>query len=564
MLNRTLLFIYMMFQLSLTAQHEYPLNYFRSPIDFKLQIAGNFGELRSNHFHTGLDILTEGVEGKKVYSIADGYISRINVSGGGYGNALYITHPNGYVSVYGHLKSFRKDIAAYLDSVQHARKEFAMNLYPSPEKFPVKKGDVVAYSGNSGRSSGPHIHFEIRERDSEEPVNPFLFGIRVKDDVAPRIFSLTRYNFADTIDWDRAAKKTYTFKSINGKTIKSNGNTGFGIELQDYTTGRHNRNGIYHLIMSIDDTVYFEVKFDKLSFFTNRYINSYVDYEKYLNNGKRISKCFVEPNNRWEYYIVKKNQGIYNFNDERTHRVKIEALDFYGNRKTLRFNVVRDTTKIYYLPADKNNISQRLYCRKENFFDSPELKVTFHRNSLLYDLNFYYFATEPKFKAYSKIHHIHKESTPLFNKISIAIKADSLPESLQEKALIARITKSGKLSSAGGKYLDGYLITKVNSFGKYVITVDTVKPKIIPLSLSKTTIVARNIRFKITDDLSGIKSFNGYIDNQWVLFTYDAKYRLIQCDLANENILRGKHELVLKVSDNSGNIETFKSIFTYK
>lgn len=564
MLNRTLLFIYMMFQLSLTAQHEYPLNYFRSPIDFKLQIAGNFGELRSNHFHTGLDILTEGVEGKKVYSIADGYISRINVSGGGYGNALYITHPNGYVSVYGHLKSFRKDIAAYLDSVQHARKEFAMNLYPSPEKFPVKKGDVVAYSGNSGRSSGPHIHFEIRERDSEEPVNPFLFGIRVKDDVAPRIFSLTRYNFADTIDWDRAAKKTYTFKSINGKTIKSNGNTGFGIELQDYTTGRHNRNGIYHLIMSIDDTVYFEVKFDKLSFFTNRYINSYVDYEKYLNNGKRISKCFVEPNNRWEYYIVKKNQGIYNFNDERTHRVKIEALDFYGNRKTLRFNVVRDTTKIYYLPADKNNISQRLYCRKENFFDSPELKVTFHRNSLLYDLNFYYFATEPKFKAYSKIHHIHKESTPLFNKISIAIKADSLPESLQEKALIARITKSGKLSSAGGKYLDGYLITKVNSFGKYVITVDTVKPKIIPLSLSKTTIVARNIRFKITDDLSGIKSFNGYIDNQWVLFTYDAKYRLIQCDLANENIRKGKHELILKVSDNSGNIETFKSIFTYK
>ncbi len=564
MLNKTLLFIYMMFQLSLTAQHEYPLNYFRSPIDFKLQIAGNFGELRSNHFHTGLDILTEGVEGKKVYSIADGYISRINVSGGGYGNALYITHPNGYVSVYGHLKSFRKDIAAYLDSVQHARKEFAMNLYPTPGKFPVKKGDVVAYSGNSGRSSGPHIHFEIRERDSEEPVNPFLFGIRVKDDVVPRIFSLTRYNFADTIDWDRVAKKTYTFKSINGKTIKTNGNTGFGIELQDYTTGRHNRNGIYHLIMSIDDTVYFEVKFDKLSFFTNRYINSYIDYEKYLNNGKRISKCFVEPNNRWEYYIVKKNHGIYNFNDDSTHRVKIKALDFYGNKKTLRFNVVRDTTKIYYLPTDKNNISQRLYCRKENFFDSPELKVTFHRNSLLYDLNFYYFATEPKFKAYSKIHHIHKESTPLFNKISIAIKADSLPENLQEKALIAKITKSGKLSSAGGKYLDGYLITKVNSFGKYVITVDTVKPRIIPLSLSKSTIVARNIRFKITDDLSGIKSFNGYIDNQWVLFTYDAKYRLIQCDLANENIRKGKHELVLKVSDNSGNIETFKSIFTYK
>ncbi|MCF6241399.1 MAG: M23 family metallopeptidase [Bacteroidales bacterium] len=565
MIHKFFLFIFTIISISIFAQNKYPQHYFRSPIDFQIQIAGNFGELRSNHFHTGLDILTEGVQGKKVYSIADGYVSRINVSGGGYGNALYITHPNGYVSVYGHLKSFRKDIAAYLDSIRHEKHVFSINLYPLPHQFPVKKGDFIALSGNSGRSSGPHIHFEIRERDSEEPVNPFLFGIKIKDDVAPRIFSITQYNFNDTIDWDNFTKKTYSYKYISGKTIKINGNTGFGIELQDYTTGRHNRNGIYQLTMKIDDTVYFDVKFDKLSFYTNRYINSYIDYGSYLYNKKRITKCFVEPNNKWENYLVKKNRGIYKVIDDSIHRVKIIAKDFYGNKKTIRFNIIRDTTKVYAKPFKNKYFVQKLYCKKENFYNSPNLKINFHRNSLLYDLNFIHFTTKAKFKAYSSVHHIHKERTPLFNKISIAIKTDSLPKNLQSKVLIAKINNQGKLSSAGGEYIDGYVIGKINSFGNYVLTVDTIKPRIVPLSLAKTNVIYKSmLRFKIYDNLSGIKSFNGFIDNKWVLFTYDTKYHLIQCNLKIEKIKKGKHELVLKVEDKYGNIETFTSNFTYK
>ena len=547
------------------AQNNYPQNYFRSPIDFKLQLAGNFGELRSNHFHTGIDILTEGHTGKKIYSVAQGYISRINVSGGGYGNALYVTHPNGYVSVYGHLKSFRKDIALYLDSVQHQRKEFAMNLYPLPDKFPVKKGEIIALSGNSGRSSGPHLHFEIRERDSEMPVNPFLFGIRVKDDVAPRIFSLTRYNFADSIDWDNYSKKTYTYNNIQGKTIRSNGNTGFGIEIQDYTTGRHNRNGIYHLVMKIDDSVYFEVKFDKLSFYTNRYVNSYINYRTYLYKRKRISQCFVYPNNHWENYLIKKNSGIYSFNDNKKHKVEIIAKDFYGNTRKLNFNVLSDTTINYVKPFVNKYFKQKLHYQKDNFYDSPDLKVTFHRNSLLYDLNFIHFTTKPSFKAYSALHHIHRESSPLFNKISIAIKADSLPQDLRNKVLIAKVELNGKLSSAGGKFIDGYVITKVNSFGNYLVVVDTINPHIVPLTLAKTNNVQQNfLKFKIYDDLSGIKKISGFVDNKWVLFVYDAKYHLISCDLTKEHILKGVHELVLKLEDNCGNVETFNSKFTYK
>lgn len=547
------------------AQNNFSDNYFRSPIDFQLQIAGNFGELRANHFHTGLDILTQNVEGKKVRSIADGYVSRINVSGTGYGNALYITHPNGYVSVYAHLKSFRADIAQYLDSIQHEKQQFAMNLYPLPDQFPVKKGSFIAYSGNSGRSSGPHIHFEIRERYSEKPINPMLWGIKVKDDVPPRIFSVTRYNFTDTIDWDSFSKKTYSYKYINGKTIKTNGNTGFGIELQDYVTGRHNRNGIYELSLKIDDTVYFKVRFDKLSFYTNRYINSYIDYGAYLYTKKRITKCFVEPNNKWENYLVKKNRGIFRIDDDTLHKVEIIATDFYGNTKKVHFKIIRDTTRVYAKQIQNKYFVQKLFYDKENFYNTDKLKINFHRNSLLYNINLIHFTTQAKFKAYSMVHHIHKESTPLFNKITLAIKVDSLAKNLRSKVLVAKIDNNGKLLSAGGEYIDGYVVAKINRFGKYVLTVDTIKPRIVPISLAKTKTVSNSkLRFKIYDNLSGIKSFNGYIDNKWVLFTYDAKYHLIQCSLKNEKIKKGEHQLVLKVEDYYGNIETFSSKFTYK
>ncbi|OQX98525.1 MAG: hypothetical protein B6I20_10925, partial [Bacteroidetes bacterium 4572_117] len=475
--------IIVFFQLGsgLFAQNGHPKNYFRSPIDYNIQIVGNFGEIRNNHFHTGLDILTKGVVGQNIYAIADGYVSRINISPGGYGNAIYITHPNGYVSVCGHLKSFKKEIEVYLDSVQHARKQFKINLYPLPEKFPVKKGEVIALSGNSGRSSGPHIHFEIRERESENPINPYLFGIDIKDDVSPRFFSFVQYNFSDTMDWDNFSKKKYN--SLNGKTLKTNGKVGFGLELYDYTTGRHNTNGIYKLTLKIDDTTHFESQFDRLSFYTNRYINSYIDYGERINTRKKVVKCFVEPNNRLANYNVKDKNGIYNFNDGKKHCVEIIAKDFYGNSKKVKFYVKSDLSYPTYKKKTVKNFKQKLFFQKTNYIDFQELKLTIHRNSLLYNMDLMYYSTIPKFKAYSKIHHIHKQSTPLFNKISMAIRVNNLPDSLSEKVLIARISKNNKFIPIGGKLIDGFVIAKTNSFGNFVVLTDTSPPVIKPVNL---------------------------------------------------------------------------------
>ena len=551
-----------LFSTNLFAQKEYPKNYFRSPIDFKIQIAGNFGEIRNNHFHTGLDILTEGKVGKNIYSIADGYVSRINISSGGYGNAIYITHPNGYVSVYAHLKSFKKEIETYLDSVQHAKQLFELNLYPLPNKFLVKKGEVIALSGNSGRSSGPHLHFEIRERESEEPVNPFLFGIDVKDNVLPKVFSVTQYNFTDTIDWDNYTKKTY--KNISGKTLNISGKAGFGIELFDYTTGRHNTNGIYKLTLKIDDTVYFESKFDKLSFYTNRYINSYIDYAERISSRKKISKCFIDPNNHLANYTVKNDRSIFDFTDGKIHHIEIIATDFYGNTKKTAFKVQAGTSGRPKKVHKGKHFKQRLFYQKINYFDTQELKLTFHKNSLLYDFDFMYYKSTAKYRSFSKVHHIHKESTPLFNKISIAIRADNLPKSLSDKVLIARVLRNGRFMPVDGQFIDGYVISKTNYLGNYVILTDTIPPRIKPVNLNKNkTTKQKTLKFKIYDNLSGIKIYNGYVDGKWVLFKYDVKYHLISCDLRKENIKPGKHEFILKIEDYRGNVAKFKSSFVY-
>ncbi|RLD61522.1 MAG: hypothetical protein DRI95_14135 [Bacteroidetes bacterium] len=559
----SIVIIFILSNCNLLAQKEYPQNYFRSPIDFKILISGNFGELRPNHFHTGLDILTENRVGKNIYAIADGYISRINVSSGGYGNALYITHPNGYVSVYAHLKSFKKELETYLDSVQRAKQQFEMNLYPLPDKFRVKKGEIIALSGNSGRSYGPHLHFEIRERESEEPINPFLFGINVKDNVSPKIFSVTQYNFTDDIDWDNFSKKKYS--SINERTLKTNGKVGFGIELYDYTSGRHNTNGIYNLTLKINDTVYFQSQFDKLSFYTNRYINSYIDYGERIFTRKKIIKCFIEPNNRLTNYLVKDKNGIYDFNDGKKHRVEIIAKDFYGNSKKVSFKVQSDTTYITKNTNRGKHFKQKFYFQKINYYDTRELKITFHRNSLLYDLEFQHYTSIPKYRAFSKIHHIHYQSTPLFNKISLAIRVDSLPVFFCDKVLIAQITNNGSFKSIGGKLIDNYVISKTNILGNFVVLVDTIAPVIKPINIGKNSVLnQKTVRFKIFDNLSGIKSYNGYIDNKWVLFKYDAKYHLIKCDLGKENIKIGKHKLILKVSDYKENVATYESNFILK
>ena len=318
----------------------YPQDYFRNPIDGEIRVSGTFGELRSNHFHAGLDIRTGGVQGKNIYAVADGYVSRINVSTYGYGKALYIRHPNGYTSVYGHLKGFKGEIAKYVENQQYKRKSFNVTLYPAKDLIKVKKGDVVALSGNTGGSGGPHLHFEIRSTATEATINPMLFGLDVKDNIKPRIQRLYVHEIDDrtkkSLGYYRS-KKLPLPKDLRGKTITlKSGKYGLGVLARDYFLSYSERLGINYMTLMVNDEEVFRISIEKFKFSESRYMNCHMDFAGYKLNSVKETKLWKDNGNKLKFYTHENNGIIQLFHDS-SIRVKLVISDVKGHEDELEF-----------------------------------------------------------------------------------------------------------------------------------------------------------------------------------------------------------------------------------
>jgi hypothetical protein len=286
-------------------QNTYPQNYFRNPLDIPISLAGSFGELRPNHFHSGIDIKTNSRENLNVYAVADGYVARIRVSANGFGNALYINHPNGYTSVYGHLNAYNPVIALYLKNMQYAKESFEVDLFPQAHELPVKKGDIVALSGNTGSSGGPHLHFELRETKTEITINPQLFGYEIEDRVPPAIQAIKLYPLSNSSAINglnnsasflvKGKAGNYTLAVSN--PIEAHGNIVMGIITSDAQTSAGEKNGVYSIEIKMDGKRYYFHELDKFGFNETRGINSHIDYEERMKSKNTIQRSCVAPNN---------------------------------------------------------------------------------------------------------------------------------------------------------------------------------------------------------------------------------------------------------------------------
>jgi len=559
-------FIYTLLILSLSinslAQNNYPQNYFRAPLDIPLVLAGTFGELRANHFHSGIDIKTQGVEGQKVYAVTDGYISRINVSPFGYGNAIYITHPNGYVSVYGHLQRFNDSIAAIIKWVQYQRKSFALEYYPDKTSLRVKKGDIIAYSGNSGSSGGPHLHFEIRKASNSHPLNPLLFGIKISDHQYPQISRLAVYNYYSAFYQERSE---YRLKQNKGKVTIPNldtvlvGNDFYiGVESIDRLDGANNKNGLYQLQYFMDSTLFFSFKVDELSFSEKRYINSYIDYQAYKTEKIKYQRTFVQPNNRLSNISNVLNRGIIHLTDNKAHQIKIIARDFAGQATILQFYVIKNPKQKTFLKSENRVFKWN----ENNSYQDKDAGLSFNmpKAALYDDILFTVKKLKNPYSPYSILFSIYKETVPLQKYCSISIKADSaLTPDLYSKACILSLTNRNGFYYEGGSYKNGFVSTKTRSFGQYFIGVDTIAPTIKNINAynGKNITKQQRISFKVTDDLSGINSYNAYLDGKWILLQYDPKKNKLYYTIDN-HFPKGKHQLKLVVIDAKGNRSIIK------
>ena len=550
-------------QTSLLAQTNYPQDYFIDPLDINLVLAGTFAELRANHFHSGLDIKTQQREGLKVYACADGFVSRIKISHGGYGKALYITHPNGYTTVYAHLQKFAPKIEAYIKEHQYGQESYEIEVFPGAVELLVKQGDVVAYSGNSGGSEGPHLHFEIRDNE-ERPINPMLFGIDIKDTTKPIIKEVYAYPISDDAHINRTNEmcKLRLIPQQNGdytvENITAFGTIGFGIVSTDRQDLAANNNGLYDIESFFNGQPNFEIEFSRFSFAETSHLNRYIDYGVYKTKKQRIQKLFVEKNNPLSLYKNLDNNGFLRIEDSTTSVYKIRVKDYKNNDCWLTLNIKgMKATEIKKKEAPKSNYY--IYADQTTTLSKDNVTVTIYPNTFYDD-----FPTD--FEVKSDTVFINEDVYPMQKSMSIAYDVSQYDEQDKKQLYVAELVGYYKKPYYTSTKHEGNKIIGLTKYlGTYALVKDSIPPSITPNNFDdgKWLSKYRYLQLKVDDKESGISSYRATVNGKWILMEYDYKKKMLTYDF-NDSRTSTENKLKVIVTDNVGNSTTFEATFFRK
>jgi len=547
---------------SLFGQDNYPKDYFRSPLDIPMQLSGNFGELRPNHFHAGFDLKTMQKEGLPVYAVADGYVSRIKISTFGNGKTIYVTHSNGYTSVYGHLLRATDAIEDFIKKTHYAEQSFEIEVYLKPGELIVKKGQLIALSGNTGASEGPHLHFEFRDNITENIINPMLFGFDkfLKDTKKPIIFNVYVYPLND-ISTVNESKRPLLLNLLLQKDgtyladkVVANGKIGFGINAYDYDDVSFNKNGIYKVKTYLNGTSHFGYQFDTYSFDEMRYVNALIDYPRYKKTQQRVQKLFMK--NPFNLSIIKtdKTNGVIELEPNLNTQYRIEVSDFYGNLTTVSIPINYGVSST--IIAKEPVLSKYLVKANSDANFTKENMSVFFPAGTFYD-DFYI-----NFDVKMDTLFLHDDSVPAHSNFTIEIEDNKFAANQRDKLFIASINGK-KISYNYTSRKENVFTIKVKTLGKYALVLDDIPPKIsIAKSIEgKWLSDKKSIQFAISDALSGIKSYNGYLNGKWILFEYDNKTKKITHNFSDGIVAEGANELKINVMDNMGNSTIFETHF---
>jgi hypothetical protein len=542
--------------------YKYPQHYFRNPLDIPMELAANFGELRPNHWHMGLDIRTEQREGLSVYAAAEGYVAYIGVRPQSFGRFIIINHPNGYSTLYAHLNDFNPQLQQYVWDKQHELESWAVELDIPEEKFPVRKGQFIAYSGNTGGSQGPHLHFEIRETKTDRSLNPLLFGFPVQDNVPPAISKVAMYDrslgtYYQTPKFFPLKKTDSGYIIPKTRVIKTGLNKiSFAIQATDRYTGSQNPNGIYTARIFMDDDRISEFILDKIDYPESEFINAQIDYRYYKSGKGYLQHISPLPGDSGRVYNIYNEDGTIMLNDTLPHSITIEAGDVQGNFSTLRFNIQYDDS--LGVNQSKNLTSSDFLPNYVNVFEKPDFEA-YLPEGCIYDTiqPVYYKTNAVSTNALSTLHQLNDNSFPVHEELSIRIKpTKEIRSEWSDKIIIQRnggnaVIKPQWQNNSSQKWLS----FKTGSFGSFVALLDLAPPVLSELGKGDTINLSPASRILLSPtDISGIKKFRAELDSNWLMFTNDKGRNWVY--YFDERCPYGVHHLKVTVEDLVGNVTT--------
>ena len=529
---------------------------FHTPIDAPFDLSGTFGEFRSR-FHTGIDFKSRGVQGQKIYSIEDGFVSRIEINNYGYGKVIYIDHPNGYTSVYAHLRNFSPELNSYIKSELYKSKTNSIKKFPNKNELIISKGSLIGYSGNTGRSFGPHLHFEIRDTKSQDALNPLMFNYKYIDNERPIIRGL--YIINEDKSFERKLPVRKKIRKLNDSIyiadkVEYSGKIGIGLDIYDIQyKNLYNQNGIYKVELFIDSLLKYSYQMDKIRFSENHFKKIMYDYQSLVEKNRKVLKIYTPPNSSLSFLKKNSFDGIINSDNFKDNSLTIKISDWNKNSSYIRFrlkgidSIFKEssfqgieilTNQNYSL----NKNSSIIEIGKNTFYNDLLLNISYNLDTL----------------------NLGKEKNPFRSSIRVKLPHKITDTMKLRQSFIGKIINN-KISYLSSKNNSSYIYTNTSSLGKYTISIDTLKPKIEPINFKNNSIIKgiNTLRLRIKDELSGIKSYSGYLNGNWALFEYEPKSNLIFHDLSDGIIKNGENELIIKFEDGVGNKGLYKSKLYY-
>lgn len=537
-------------------QKTYPAGYFRYPLSIAPKLNANFGEMRPNHFHMGLDLFTERRENLPIYAAADGYVARLKIEPGGFGRAIYLNHPNGFTTLYAHMNDFMPELEAYLKKKQYEAESWRTELTLPANLFPVKKGQFIGYSGNTGGSQGPHVHFEIRETVSEKCLNPLLFGFNIPDQVAPDLKNLAVYDRNQSI-YEQAPRIVPLVKKSNvyspSSVIKvSTDKVSIAIHATDRMSGVPNANGIFKVAVFEGSKQIGGFRIDRVGYDETRYLNAHIDHKTKAAGGAYLQFLFPLEGDQLDIYQPVPHSSYFSLNDTLVHTLRMEVSDPYGNTSVTMIQIQR----IGWIKQISPATGVLMKAKELNVFENDNVQLVIPENGL-YDSIYFRYAVLPALlpQAYSQSFHLHEPKIPVHSYFTVRIKADKqVPYPLRDKMIIVRTEKS-ESNVAKANWELGWYNSTFRDFGDFTLVADNEPPTITLPGVANGANLSRATRIVATvnDNYQSIKNFRAELDGKWLMFSQKGRTFTYRFD---ENCGPGEHILKIMVDDEAGNRTT--------